>query len=140
VKRTYDSGSNGTSSGLHRNNDPNQRPSNGSLRFWAAFWTVFWGLLVGVGAAVGYVFLTDRHPIGILSIGFFMLGCGLGVGLYLPAHFNSARKKRDMFVRVGGDPTGITPWMFGAMGGSITEDGLWEWYTYSGSSGESSAI
>ena len=140
MKRTYDSGSNGTSSGLHRNNDPNQRPSNGSLRFWAAFWTVFWGLLVGVGAAVGYVFLTDRHPIGILSIVFFMLGCGLGVGLYLPAHFNSARKKRDMFVRVGGDPTGITPWMFGAMGGSITEDGLWEWYTYSGSSGESSAI
>ena len=139
MKRTYDAGSKGTS-GLHRNNDPNQRPSNGSLRFWAAFWTVFWGLLVGVGAAVGYVFLTDRHPIGILSTVFFMLGCGLGVGLYLPAHFNSARKKRDMFVRVGGDPTGITPWMFGAMGGSITEDGLWEWYTYSGSSGESSAI
>jgi len=86
---------------------------------------------------VGYVLLTDRHPIGILSILFFVLGCGLGLGLYLPAHFSSARKKRDMFVSVGGDPTGITPWMFGAMGGSITEDGMWEWYTPSDSSGES---
>ncbi|MFC8409840.1 hypothetical protein [Arthrobacter sp. NPDC057259] len=137
MKRSSDAGSEGTPSGLHRNNDPNQRPSNRSLRFWAAFWTVFWGLLVGVGAAVGYVFLTDRHPIGILSILFFLLGCGLGVGLYLPAHFSSARTKRGMFVRVGGDPTGITPWMFGAMGGSITDDGEWEWYTPSGSSGES---
>jgi hypothetical protein len=143
VKRAYHSESKGKPSGLHRNNDPNQRPSNGSLRFRAGFWTAFWTLLFGVGAAVGYVFLSNLfigRPNGILSILFFLLGCGLGLGLYLPAHFSSARTKRDMFVSVGGDPTGITPWMFGAMGGSITDDGEWEWYTPSGSSGESSAI
>ncbi|MBD1544388.1 hypothetical protein G9E11_19515 [Arthrobacter sp. IA7] len=59
---------------MQRNNDPNQRPSNGSLQFWSGFWTVFWTLLFGVGAAVGYVFLTDRHPIGLISILFFVVG------------------------------------------------------------------
>ena len=140
MKRTYQSGSKGKPPGVQRNNDPNQRPSNGSLYFWAGFWTVFWALLFGVGAAVGYVFLTGRHPIGIISILFFVVGCAIGLGLYLPDHFNRARKKRAEFVKAGGDPTGITPWMFGAMRGSLTEDGVWEWYTPSGSSGESSAM
>lgn len=140
MKRKDHPGREGTISGVHHNNDPNQRPSNVGLRFWAGFWTALWSFLFGAGAAVGYVFLTDRHPIGPLSILFFMLGCGLGLGLYLPAHFSSARKKRDMFVSVGGDPTGVTLWMFGAMGGSVTDDGAWEWYTPSGSSGESSAM
>jgi hypothetical protein len=129
--------------GVQRNNDPNQRPSNRSLQFWAGFWTVFWTLVFGVGFAVGYVFLSNLifgRPNGILSVLFFVLGCGLGLTFYLPDHFNRARKKRADFVRTGGDPTGITPWMFGAMRGSITEDGVWEWYTPSGSSGESSAI
>lgn len=72
--RPYASDLRGEPSGLLRNNDPNQRPSNGALRFWAGFWTAFWALLFGVGAAVGYVFLTDHHPIGILSILFFVLG------------------------------------------------------------------
>ncbi|WP_395399414.1 hypothetical protein ACHMXB_14625 [Arthrobacter sp. UC242_113] len=93
---------------MQRNNDPNQRTSNGSLQFWSGFWT----LLFGVGAAVGYVFPTDRHPIGIISILFFVVGCVIGLGLYLPDHFHRARKKRGEFVKGGGDPTGITPWMF----------------------------
>jgi hypothetical protein len=133
----------GKRQGVPRNNDPNQRLSNRSLRFWAGFWTVFWTLLAGVGFAVGYVFLSNLifgRPYGILSILFFVLGCGLGLALYLPDHFKRAYKKREDFVRAGGDPTGITPWMFGAMGGRISEDGVWEWYTPSGSSGESSAI
>lgn len=129
--------------GVQRNNDPNQRPGNRSLRFWAGFWAVLWTLLFGVGAAVGYVFLSNLligRPFGILSILFFVLGCGLGLALYLRGYSNRAREKRDEFVRAGGDPTGITLWMFGAMTGRIAEDGAWEWYTYSGSSGESSAI
>lgn len=54
---------------------------------------------------------------------------------YLRQHFKQARKKR-----AGGNPTGMTPWMFGAMTGRITEDGVWEWYSPSGASGESNAI
>lgn len=133
----------GKPSGVQRNNDPNQRPSNRSLRFWAGFWAVFWTLLFGVGAAVGYVFLSNLllgRPFGVLSVLFFVLGCGLGLALYLSGYSNRARKKRDEFVGAGGDPTGITPWMFSAMTGRITEDGLWEWYTPSSSSGESNAI
>lgn len=129
--------------GVQRNNDPNQRPSNGSLQFWAGFWTVFWTLLFGVGAAVAYVFLsslTFGRPYGILSILFFVLGCGLGLAMYLHNHFQRARSKREEFIKAGGDPAGITPWMFGAMRGSISEDGVWEWYTPSGSSGESSVM
>lgn len=133
----------GKPAGLQRNNDPNQRPSNRSLRFWSGYWTVFWTLFCGVGFTVGYVFLSNLivgRPYGILSILFFVLGCALGLGLYLSEHFRAARKKRADFVRAGGDPTGITPWMFGAMRGRINEDGVWAWYTSSGSSGESSAI
>jgi|GEM_PF-3050567 len=126
---------------MRANDDPNQRPSNRSLGFWSGFWTVFWALLGGVGFAVGYVILSNLFvgpPLGIFSILFFVLGCGLGLGLYLPEHFRAARRTRTEFVRAGGDPTGITPWMFGAMSGKITEDGVWEWYSSSGSSGESS--
>lgn len=104
---------------------------------------MFWTLLAGVGFAVGYVFLSNLvfgRPYGILSILFFVLGCGLGLVLYLRDHLNRARSKRDEFVKAGGDPTGITPWMFGAMTGRINEEGVWAWYTSSGSSGESSAI
>lgn len=104
---------------------------------------MFWTLFCGVGFAVGYVFLSNLiigRPYGILSILFFVVGCGLGLTLYLREHFRVAAKKRKDFVRAGGDPTGITPWMFGAMSGRITEDGVWEWYTPSGSSGESCAI
>ena len=128
---------------LPRNNDPNQRPSNRTLQFWAGFWTVFWTVLAGVGSAIGYVFLSNLivgRPYGILSILFFVLGCGLGLALYFRDHFNRARSKRDEFVKTGGDPTGITPWMFGAMTGRINEDGVWAWYTSSGSSGESSVM
>jgi hypothetical protein len=133
----------GKPSGIPRNNDPNHRPSNRALQFRAGFWTVFWTLLAGVGFAVGYVLLSNLifgRPYGILSILFFVLGCSVGLGWYLPEHFRAARKQREDFVKAGGDPTGITPWMFGAMGGRINEDGVWAWYTSSGSSGESSAI
>jgi len=126
-----------------RNNDPNQRPSNRSLSFWSGYWTVFWTLFFGVAFAVGYVFLSNLifgRPYGILSVLFFVLGCTLGCAMYLHGHFQRARSKREEFIKAGGDPTGITPWMFGAMGGSITEDGVWEWYTPSGSSGESSVM
>ncbi|GAB5079410.1 hypothetical protein [Arthrobacter sp. AD-310] len=143
MKRLDHSGSTGKPSGLKRNNDPNQRPSNRSLRFWAGFWVVFWTLFCGVGFTVGYVFLSNLiigRPYGVLSILLFVLGCGIGLVLYLREHFRVARKKREDFVRAGGDPTGITPWMFGAMSGRINDEGVWEWYTSSGSSGESSAI
>ena len=143
MKQSDHSGPVGERHSVPPNNDPNQRPGSRNLRFWAGFWTAFWTLLAGVGLAVGYVFLSNLvfgRPYGVLSILFFVLGCGLGLALHLPDHFKRARKKREDFVRAGGDPSGITPWMFGAMGGRITEDGVWEWYTPSGSGGESSTI
>jgi hypothetical protein len=108
--------------GLQRNNDPNQRPSNRSLRFRAGFGAVFWALLLGVGFTLGYVYLSNLivgRPYGVLSVLFFVAGCGLGLAWYLREHFKAARLKREEFVRAGGDPTGITPWMFGAMSGKI---------------------
>lgn len=37
----------------------------------------------------------------------------------------SVRRRREDFVRCGGDPTGITDMMFGVMRGERTEKGEW---------------
>jgi hypothetical protein len=53
-------------------------------------------------------------PVGLISILCFILGAGIGAGVFFPSHFRYAKKKRAEFVAAGGDPSGITPFMFGA--------------------------
>lgn len=47
--------------------------------------------------------------------------------LYVPYHFYRGARKKKQFIAAGGDPTGITLWMFGSMGGQLLKDGTWRW-------------
>lgn len=49
------------------------------------------------------------------------------VTLFLPYHFYRGHRKKKDFISAGGDPTGITLWMFGSMGGKLLADGTWQW-------------
>jgi hypothetical protein len=91
-----------------------------------------------IGTAVLYVWLSG-DPVGMISILCFILGAGIGVAVFFPLHFRYAKRKRAEFISVGGDPTGITLFMFGAMGGRSLPDGSWEWYGDHASSGDSSS-
>ena len=108
------------------NKDPNARYSNKVLFRHAIVQMILTVLAFGIGSAVAYV-LIGGNPKGWVSVLFFVIGCAVGVAVFFPSHFRYARKKRAQFISVGGDPTGITPWMFGAMGGRILKDGTWEW-------------
>lgn len=119
-----------------QNHNPNARYSNKKLHSYAVSHAVLISLAFGVGFAVLYVFISG-DPIGFLSVTFFVLGCGAGLAVFFPSHFRYARKKREQFVSAGGDPTGMTLFMFGAMGGRLKEDGSWEWHAPEGSGGDS---
>ena len=118
-----------------QNHNPNARFSNKQLHLHAVTHAVVTSLAFGIGSAVIYVFVSG-NPIGYLSVAFFILGCGAGLAVFFPSHFRYGRKKRAQFVSAGGDPTGMTLFMFGAMGGHLTKDGEWEWHHPVGSGGD----
>jgi hypothetical protein len=121
-----------------QNHNPNARYSNKKLHAYAVTHAVVTSLAFGIGSAVIHVFASG-NPIGYLSVAFFILGCGAGLAVFFPSHFRHARNKRAQFLSAGGDPTGMTLFMFGAMGGHLTKEGGWEWYRPGGSGGDGSS-
>lgn len=116
----------------------NARYTNRSLRNSAIFQAAFVIVAFSIGTAVLYAWLSWQGdgPVGMVSILCFILGAGIGAAVFFPLHFRHAKKKRAEFVAAGGDPTGITPFMFGAMGGRRLKDGSWEWYAETSSGGD----
>ena len=55
-----------------------------------------------------------------------VIGAALAVTLNVRSTLSSGRRRREDFVRCGGDPTGMTGMMFGAMRGWRTAKGDWE--------------
>jgi hypothetical protein len=123
---------------LEQRTNPHARDSNRSLRISAIIQATFVMAAFSIGAAVLYVWLSG-DPVGMISILCFILGAGIGAAVFFPLHFRYAKRKRAEFISVGGDPTGITLFMFGAMGGRRLPDGSWEWYGDHVSSGDSSS-
>lgn len=116
----------------------NARYTNRSLRKSAIFQAAFVIVAFSIGTAILYAWLSWQGdgPVGMVSILCFILGAGIGAAVFFPLHFRHARKKRAEFVAAGGGPTGITPFMFGAMGGRRLKDGSWEWYAETSSGGD----
>lgn len=99
------------------------RPSDRSLKGSVITGFVLW---IGAGGVVG-------------ACGYFWLINPEAETLYLPAaigaaivticgYFNTrknGRRRRDEFIRCGGDPTGMTELMFGTMRGYRSEKGRW---------------
>jgi hypothetical protein len=79
---------------------------------------------------VVYVWISG-HPKGILSLFFSFLGTVAFIFVFHVLHRKRAEAKKAEFVAAGGDPSGITQWMFGAMPGRTLPDGTWAWTSIS---------
>ncbi|HEX9088649.1 MAG TPA: hypothetical protein VF867_14105 [Arthrobacter sp.] len=99
------------------------RPSNASLRGAVVTGFVLW---IGAGAiSAGWLatrFSTDVPLYLVASVAGAILVTVLGIR----STTRIGRRRREDFVRCGGDPTGMTDLMFGSMRGWRSPDGAWE--------------
>ncbi|MET1033848.1 MAG: hypothetical protein ABWX68_01245 [Arthrobacter sp.] len=101
-----------------------QRPGNATLRLAATLMIV----LPALGGAIlaGFVasLLSARWDAIVPAA---CLGAVLVGTLSLRMLLRAGRGKREDFRRAGGDPSGISTAMFGAMRGERLPDGTWAW-------------
>lgn len=99
------------------------RPSNASLRGAVVVGAV---LAVFFGAAAGSCILLPFRP---KNEALYLVGAVIGAVLAsvvnVSVTLRSGRRRREEFVRCGGDPTGMTDMMFGVLRGERTEKGEW---------------
>lgn len=100
------------------------RPSNFSLRVTVVVSLVLAGL-AGATAVCVVVVLFQPAEKTVYMVG-AVIGAVLGVIVVVLSTLRSGRRRREDFVRCGGDPTGMTDMMFGIMRGRRTSDGNWE--------------
>jgi hypothetical protein len=99
------------------------KPSNASLRG-----AIVVGAMLAVlfGAAAGSCVLLPFHP---QDQTLYLVGGAIGAVLASVVNvcitLRSGRRRREDFVRCGGDPTGMTDMMFGMMRGERTANGEW---------------
>lgn len=114
------------------NSDINKRPSNRTLT--ATVWVGFF--LSAVPGAVLllllYVFISGE-PTAFWTVTLAIVGALIGMSMYFPSNLRDGRRNKREFIAAGGDPTGITDHMFGAMAGRKLPDGSWEWSNKGGS-------
>ena len=103
---------------------PIDRPSDASLRG-----AVIVGLVLAIGAgaiaAAGVVAFFDPAE-KLVYLAAALIGASLATVWSVLSTLRSGRRRREDFVRCGGDPTGMTDLMFGVMRGVRTPDGRWE--------------
>lgn len=92
------------------------RPSNTTLR---GAEVVGWVLSIGVGAILGGCVLLPFSPeVKTPYLVGAVIGAILGGIIYVSTNLRDGRRRREDFVRTGGDPTGISDMMFGVMRGN----------------------
>lgn len=81
---------------------------------------------MGVGATIASCALLPFNPdVKILYLIAAIIGAALGGLIYVWTNLREGRRRREDFVRSGGDPTGMSDMMFGIMRGKRTEEGKW---------------
>lgn len=108
------------------NFDIHNRPSNASLRFGIVFGFFLSAFPGGIILPLLYVWIIPE-PTGGWAIVCAAIGALIGMSMYFPHNLRDGRIKRREYVKAGGDPTGISDHMFGAMGGCENKDGQWQW-------------
>ncbi|WP_104163950.1 hypothetical protein [Cryobacterium sp. N22] len=100
------------------------RPSDASLR---GAMVVGFVLAIGAGASAAafVVVLFDPAEDWIYLVA-ALIGASLALLWSVRSTLRSGRRRREDFVRCGGDPTGMTDMMFGSMRGVRTPEGRWE--------------
>lgn len=108
------------------NFDIRERPSDRRLKTYAMIQcvlTVLFGMII---TPVAYVVI-GGNPKGVVSLTFAVIGAVGFFFIFRALHLRHARKRKAEFVAAGGDPEGITLWMFGSMPGQTLPDGRWQW-------------
>jgi hypothetical protein len=98
------------------------RPSNASLRGSIVTGFVLW---IGAGATVAAFVVSRFNDDGLTCLAAAVVGAALAVALGVRSTLRAGRRRREDFVRCGGDPTGMTDMMFGTMRGYRTAEGEW---------------
>jgi len=100
------------------------RPTDASLRRAAGVSIV---LAFGAGAIGGACLVAWSAPDAtILYLIAAVIGATLATVWSVRGTVRSGRRRREDFVRCGGDPTGMTDMMFGTLRGRRTAEGEWE--------------
>jgi hypothetical protein len=110
----------------YQNSNMDQRPGNASLLSTAVMQLVVIGFAGAVVPAAALMFLRGL-PFDFLSASVTALGALVALGIFIPKNLQYARRQKAAYMSAGGDPTGISLFMFGAMGGKVRPDGIWEW-------------
>lgn len=100
------------------------RPSNNSLRGAVIVGFILWAVAGGLVASLIYFFLINPAADNLYLPA--AIGAAIAILLGVRNTTKNGRKRRDDFVRCGGDPTGISDLMFGSMRGYRTAGGKWE--------------
>lgn len=114
------------------NSDISKRPSNASLITVVALGFIFSALPGAILLPLPYVFISGEPEV-FWTVALAVVGALIGMSLYFPSNLRDGRRKKREFIAAGGDPTGITDHMFGAMAGRKMPDGSWEWSPEGGS-------
>jgi hypothetical protein len=114
------------------NSDISKRPSNRTL-VTAVVFGFFLSALPGAALLPFLYVLISGEPTAFWTVTAAIVGALIGMSMYFPSNLRSGRIKKREFIAAGGDPTGITDHMFGAMSGRKLRDGSWEWSPEGGS-------
>lgn len=98
------------------------RPSNASLRASIMVGFVLW---IGAGGGSAAWLVSRFSDDGATYLGAAIVGATLAGIVGERTTLRSGRRRREDFVRCGGDPTGMTDMMFGTMRGLRTPEGEW---------------
>lgn len=99
------------------------RPSNSSLRRAVI---VGWLLSIGAGATIASCAVLPFNPeVQSLYLIAAIIGAAVGSVIYVRTNLRDGRRRREDFVRSGGDPTDMSDMMFGMMRGKRSEEGKW---------------
>jgi hypothetical protein len=108
---------------LPPNVNPNQRPSNEKLNRESFMNTA---TAASIGTFLPFIeFIITKDILRIIP--FFLTSIALTIVLFVLYNLYRGHRKKKQFISAGGDPEGITLWMFGSMGGSLLADGTWRW-------------
>lgn len=115
-------------------NNPNDRPTNAQLRRNGVLQFIGVGIFGTWVTAVIFAAVTGTPEGARIAI----LGGLAALVVWAFVYFRYARKQREKFIIAGGNATGMSLFMFGAMGGDLKEDGTWDWSSphSSGSGGD----
>jgi uncharacterized membrane protein YeaQ/YmgE (transglycosylase-associated protein family) len=101
------------------------RPSNASLRGAVITGIVLSTVAGAIAASCALLPFNLAPESEFLYLVAAIIGGALACVLWVRGNSRQGKRRRDDFVRCGGDPTGMTDMMFGVMRGIRTENGTW---------------